>query len=155
MDVSAALVPEVHPPVRPAMYVAVGVPPPLDTDTPEAGRSARVGSTSSDVLPQVQLPAASYTTASTGIPDHTCREPDRIAGCWYYWPRRPSALCAQKVSLMPRRPCLPGVWGLHIKRIRDIFGLEAIFKKKFGFTIRIFAPATLLKPKKKELYSTH
>ena len=63
----AALVPEIHPPVRPALYVAVGVPPPLDTDTSEGGRSAHVGSTSSDVLPQVQLPAASYTTASTGL----------------------------------------------------------------------------------------
>ena len=62
----AALVPEIHPPVRPALYVAVCVPPPLDTDTSEGGRSAHVGSTSSDVLPQVQLPAASYTTASTG-----------------------------------------------------------------------------------------
>ena len=62
----AALVRDVHPPVRPAMYVAVGVPPPLDTDTSEGGRSAHVGSTSSDVLPQVPLPAASYTTASTG-----------------------------------------------------------------------------------------
>ena len=52
---------------RAACYVvAVGVPPPLDTDTSEGGRSAHVGSTSSDVLPQVQLPAASYTTASTG-----------------------------------------------------------------------------------------
>ena len=63
----AALVPEIHPPVRPALYVAVGVPPPLDTDTSEGGRSAHVGSTSCDVLPQVRLPAASYTTASTGL----------------------------------------------------------------------------------------
>jgi hypothetical protein len=75
MQRGAALVPEQKSLMWPCMYVAVGLLPPLDTDTSEGGRrtwdqqAATCDPPGSCLRPHTRLL----------IPAHTRREPDRVA----------------------------------------------------------------------------